>query len=77
MPCSKCETTAQAIYLLIPRSSFGYLTYCIPCAMEHQRDAMIQPHHGSPYYIPITCGKFNCLQEADKRNLFYKAVPEG
>jgi hypothetical protein len=36
-----------------------------------------QPHHGSPYYIPITCGKFNCLQEADKRNLFYKAVPEG
>lgn len=45
MSCYKCETTAQAIYLLIPRSSFGYLTYCIPCAMEHQRDAMIQLHY--------------------------------
>jgi hypothetical protein len=45
MSCSKCETTTQAIYLLIPRSSFGYLTYCIPCAMEHQRDAMIQLHY--------------------------------
>ena len=53
MSCSKCETTAQAIYVLIPRSSFGYRTYCIPCAMEHQRDAMIQLHYWLDKHLQI------------------------
>ena len=34
-------------------------------------DHQLRPH------TPITCGKFDCLQEANKRGLLYKAVQEG
>lgn len=33
-------------------------------------DNQMRPHH------PITCGKYECIKEANKRNMLYRTIPE-